>query len=132
MLGYCSNGYRLWDLEENELETGRVVFNAQSKAKSSYNNKISIQKLILKTRKTYKRNLYVKKKKKLLKKIVENSKELKNKDIETHEIEIGDNLEENLGILKADQSTVAARKQNELIQIKARNYYRKRKKEVGS
>jgi len=75
----------------------------------------------LKTRKTYKRNLYVKKKKKLLKKIVENSKELENKDIETHEIEIGDNLEENLGILKADQSTVAARKQNELIQIKARN-----------
>jgi len=75
----------------------------------------------LKTRKTYKRNLYVKKKKKLLKKIVENSKELKNKDIETHEIEIGDNLEENLGILKAEQSTVAARKQNELIQIKARN-----------
>ena len=77
--------------------------------------------MILKTRKTYKRNLYVKKKKKLLKKIVENSKELKNKDIETHEIEIGDNLEENLGILKAEQSTVAARKQNELIQIKARN-----------
>lgn len=77
--------------------------------------------MILKTRKTYKRNLYVKKKKKLLKKIVENSKELENKDIETHEIEIGDNLEENLGILKADQSTVAARKQNELIQIKARN-----------
>ena len=35
MLGYCSNGYRLWDLEENKLETGRVVFNAQSKAKSS-------------------------------------------------------------------------------------------------
>ena len=34
MLGYCSNGYRLWDLEENKLETGRVVFNAQSKAKS--------------------------------------------------------------------------------------------------
>ena len=36
MLGYCySNGYRLWDLEENKIEIGRdVVFDTENTAKS--------------------------------------------------------------------------------------------------
>lgn len=35
MLGYCSNGYKLWDIEENKLVTGRdVVFDERKTAKS--------------------------------------------------------------------------------------------------
>lgn len=34
MLDYCSNGYRLWDLVENKLITGRDVFDEQKTAKT--------------------------------------------------------------------------------------------------
>lgn len=37
MLGYCSNGYRLWDLEENKLITGRdVIFDEEKTAKTLF------------------------------------------------------------------------------------------------
>lgn len=39
MLGYCPNRYRLWDLEENKLITGRdVVFDESKTIKSSLRN----------------------------------------------------------------------------------------------
>ncbi|KYN39213.1 hypothetical protein ALC56_06400 [Trachymyrmex septentrionalis] len=65
-------------------------------------------KLILKTRKDLEEPLEEKEETSQ-----EDSKELENKDIETHELKIGDNLKENLGMLKANQSLIA-RKQNEL------------------